>query len=406
MRIGIDTSSTKDEFSKRAIGNYTSNLVREMRKIAPEHEYVLFDQYYPWRFLRSTAFDLFIAPKIRKANLDVFFQPNFNAGVPRWARTKVRYYPSVLAKFISRCGVFGNPKTPKPKRSFGSVVMMHDVIPLARNKFSQKGFIADKIKKYFYLRDLRCVEHADSVVTNSKFTKSDLVKYTDIAEEKITVTHLGIDEGFRIKNKVESSKGKGVSSKGKEDYVLYLGGVEENKNILKLLEAFSLLRIDSSSGSRITNTRLILAGGQFVNENKLETRRVLELVNELNLQQYVERPGYVPQEELPQLYAKAKVFVYPSLYEGFGLPPVEAMACGAPVVVSNTTSMPEICGSAAVYIDPRSVESIKQGIEKVLNLYGTDQYTALVEKGTDWAEQYSWEKCAKETLNVLEQFGS
>ncbi len=382
MRIGIDISSTKDEFSGRAIGNYTRNLVREMKKSAPQHKYVLFNQYYPWRFLRSTAFDLFIAPKIRKANLDVFFQPNFNAGIPRWMHLRTRH--SELVSESNQCS---------------TVVMMHDVIPLARNKFSQKGFLADKIKKHFYLRDLCRVQYADAVVTNSKFTKSDLIKYTDIDEDKITVTHLGIDEEFRIKNKE-------VSSNGKEDYILYLGGVEENKNILSLIEAFSSLKGKLFTGSRITDTRLVLAGGQFVDEDKLETQRSLALIKELGLQDHVERPGYISQEELSQLYAKAKVFVYPSLYEGFGLPPVEAMACGTPVVVSNTTSMPEVCGSAAVYIDPRSVESIAKGIEKVLNLYGTDHYDQLVEKGKKWTEQYSWEKCAAETLNVLEQFGS
>jgi glycosyltransferase involved in cell wall biosynthesis len=143
-----------------------------------------------------------------------------------------------------------------------------------------------------------------------------------------------------------------------------------------------------------------MPGGQFVDEKKVETKMIRKKLKELNLTDSVEFPGFVEQKELIKLYRHALVFVYPSYYEGFGFPVLEAMADGTPVVTSRVSSLPEVGGDAVIYVNPFDATSIATGILEVLH-YDTVQYHSQVQKGFEQSRKFSWEKCARETLAVL-----
>ena len=207
--------------------------------------------------------------------------------------------------------------------------------------------------------------------------------------DRLTTIHLGIDHDLY----------KGLSSPElaslrtayalPERFILFVGSIEPRKNLKKLLLAYR----DLDPHLR-KNFKLLLAGFKG-----WENEEIMALIAEL--EKDVRYLGYVPAEELGRLYNLASLFVYPSLYEGFGLPPLEAMACGCPVVVSQAASLPEVCGEAAHYVDPQDVESIGAGIEKVL---GDDAYRKnLIAKGLARAEQFTWEKSAREHLRLFEE---
>jgi glycosyltransferase involved in cell wall biosynthesis len=174
-----------------------------------------------------------------------------------------------------------------------------------------------------------------------------------------------------------------------EKFILSVGSLEPRKNLSGLLQAFGQMK--SRWGKEF---KLVLAGLQGW-ENKTIWEQIQQLGDDVL---YL---GYVPITELGKLYNLASLFVYPSFYEGFGLPPLEAMACGCPVVVSNAASLPEVCGEAAHYVNPYEVESIAAGIEKVLR---DDAYRKdLIGKGLARTEQFTWEKSAREHLRVFEE---
>lgn len=173
------------------------------------------------------------------------------------------------------------------------------------------------------------------------------------------------------------------------DYILFVGTLQPRKNLVRLIEAFSRLNPKPYT--------LIIVGkpGWMYEE-------IYQAPKKFGVEEKVKFLDYVSDEDLPSLYQNARCFVLPSLYEGFGLPVLEAMSYGCPVVTSNTSSLPEAGGEAAIYVDPESVESIKEGILKVLNFTPRARQD-LIKKGYDQVKKFSWEKCARETLKVLEE---
>lgn len=333
--IGIDDQTTKNQYKGRGIGNYTEHIIEWLPKVGPSVEVETQD------FSRA----------------DVFLQPNFWDGFPRISAPKV--------------------------------LMVHDFVPLATKRFSERGPLVNFVKGVLYRLKMQNIKRADAVLVNSDNTKKDVVRFTGVASEKIHRAYLGVDEEFRAQ--------KPASREERGNYILFVGGVEANKNVLRLMQAFANLK------SQISNLKLIMPGGQFVNEEKIETKVIKAKVKELGLEDVVEFPGFVPQEKLIELYCKALIFVYPSYYEGFGFPVLEAMASGTPVVSSNASSLPEVGGEAVIYIDPFDIESIAGGIKKVLHYHTTEygKYEKMIQKGFEQSAKFSWEKCARETLSVL-----
>ena len=235
------------------------------------------------------------------------------------------------------------------------------------------------------------IRRATHIFAISESTKNDIIKYYGVNRDKVTVTYLGYDEK-RFKAQASSIKIKEIKKKYriKGDYILFLSTLKPRKNIEGLLEALAILNDK--------NLQLVIAG-----RKGWLYQSVFDKVKELGLTKKVVFTGFVDEDDVPALMAGAKVFTLPSFWEGFGIPAVNAMACGVPVVVSNTGSLPEVVGDAGVIVDPNQPEEIAQGIMKVIGDMETRK--TLIKRGLEQVKKFSWEKCAQETLKVLEKVG-
>ncbi|MFX0197455.1 MAG: glycosyltransferase family 4 protein [Candidatus Hodarchaeota archaeon] len=237
--------------------------------------------------------------------------------------------------------------------------------------------------KYFENHCVKQISQVEAIITISEFSKGEILTLLNVDPAKISVTPLGVDRNFRPGKK----RMQGVPDK----YILYLGNLEPRKNLPALLTAYRCLP------KKIRNIYpLVVSGARGWNTKKFDrTLRLFQKGEKLIL------TGYVPQGQLPELYRGASLFVYPSLYEGFGLPVLEAMACGVPVVASNRTSIPEVVGDAGVLIDPHDTSELRDAMLQLLDdekLRGE-----MSEKGLERAKLFSWDKCAQETLAIYEK---
>ena len=233
-------------------------------------------------------------------------------------------------------------------------------------------------------------KRAAKIITVSEYSKHDLMETYKIPDDKIVVTYNSIDESFKvIHDPVRIKQIKDKYEIGDADYILAVGNLQPRKNIVRLLEAYKKLRLENIN----MKEKLVIVGKK--------AWMFSEIFKKLEGFPYIKDvilTGYVPQNELPILYNGARLFVYPSLFEGFGLPVLEAMACGVPVVTSNVSSLPEVSGDAALLIDPYQVEGIADGMYQLLNQ--PSLYEACRLKGIQRANQFSWRKTAEKTVEV------
>jgi len=237
------------------------------------------------------------------------------------------------------------------------------------------------------------IKGAKHILAISKSTKEDIVKNYGVEPNKITVTYIGYDgKLFRpqSKEKIQRMK-KDYRING--DYIIFVGTLQPRKNLERLIEAFKKLTLNSSLITH--HLQLVIVGKKGWLYDS-----IFEKVKDLNLSERIRFTDYVPNTDLPPLIYGAKAYVLPSLWEGFGIPVVEAQACGVPVVVSNVSSLPEVIGDSGILVDPEKVDSIADGIKKALS---EETRIILVKKGLENVKRFSWEKCAKETLKVLEK---
>lgn len=241
------------------------------------------------------------------------------------------------------------------------------------------------------------IKNSSQIITVSQTTKEDIIKNYKVSPEKITVTYEGYNkQKFKPQPKEKVGKIKRVY-RIKGDYILLVGTLQPRKNISRLIEAFYKLTHHSSF---ITDHLSLV----IVGKKGWLYEPIFQKVKDLGLVKKVIFTDYVPDEDLPPLISGAKVYILPSLWEGFGIPVIEAQASGVPVVVSNASSLPEIIGESGILVDPESVESIAGGIEKVL--IDNNIKSDLIKKGFDNIKRFSWAKCADETLSVLEKVAS
>jgi glycosyltransferase involved in cell wall biosynthesis len=232
---------------------------------------------------------------------------------------------------------------------------------------------------------------ADHVIADSQNTKQDLIKHFHVSPEKITVIYLAAEDIFRP---VEIEDAQTVISKYGLEYgqfLLYVGTIEPRKNLMRLLKAYNVFRTEGSN-----DVPLVLAGASgWLNDG------LFRAIQDSAWSKDIRVLGYLSKADLPALYSGALAFIYPSLYEGFGLPPLEAMACGAPVITSNNSSLPEVVGDAAILVNPLSAEEIA---EAVLRLAGDPSLREKMrEKGLQRARSFSWEVSARKTIEVYEK---
>ena len=266
-------------------------------------------------------------------------------------------------------------------------IMVHDVIPLLP-QFRQPSLRSRLFRRSFS----SSLNQADLILTDSEHSKADMVSVCGIQPERIVVTHLGFDPDTYKATPLDDAERKSTLLRYgiNRPYVLHVGNMEPRKNVVRLVKAYSALL----ERRQHLALQLLLCGGQ--NWGCEELNRMLL---EPTLQGRVILTGMVPNHDLSVLYRGAAGFAMPSLYEGFGLPILEAMASGIPVMSSNRSSLPEVAGDAALYFDPESVEDMSVAMERLLADEALRQ--ELVGRGKERVKQFSWEACARATLTAL-----
>jgi len=267
------------------------------------------------------------------------------------------------------------------------IITVHDLIRFLDLNGHSNHIHRPNFRDRLYLSlDYKGIKKATHVIAVSHTTECDLIQHLGIPEERISVVYEGIDHQlFRpVERKLLDYP-----------YLLYVGTEQPRKNLVGLLRAFRKLK----SQGNFKDLKLVKVGSAGGPEAEFR-KETLRAIRELGLSGDVVFTGYVAEEDLPAYYSGAECFILPSFYEGFGFPPLEAMACGCPVIVSNVASLPEIVGEAALLVDPNDSDNLAGAIEVVL----TDDCLRreLVSKGLERASQFTWEKAAKETVKVYE----
>ena len=266
------------------------------------------------------------------------------------------------------------------------ILTIHDITPL----LIPETHTAET--KRWWLSSLNLIKNrADIIITDSSNTKKDCVKYLDIPKDRIRVIHLAADPMYKpFKNKETAIKDLNNNYNLNLPFILAVGTLEKRKNIPTLIRAFNQLK------KKGIKHKLVLIGGKGWKYNE-----IFHTIDKLNLKEEVLFMGYVPDEDLVKFYNTADLFVYPSIYEGFGLPPLEAMACGCPVVTSNSSSLPEVVGDAGIMVDPYNSDDLADKIYEILN--NRNLRAKLCNKSLKRAKMFNWEKTARETWKVYEE---
>jgi len=270
--------------------------------------------------------------------------------------------------------------------SYKKIVYMHDILFVDFPEYYS-------IKERIYFRSMVWLaKWADAIVTISNTEKSRFVRHNLSAEKKIAVIHHGISENFKQLTSYTSSDILSVCDKYKlpEKFILYVGRVNVRKNILSLVDSLYLMKDKS--------VKLLIVGGK-----KTDDRRIYELVIDHKLEDRIVFLGFVPDCDLYKLYACAFIFCFPSFAEGFGLPPLEAMKCGVPVIVSNRTALPEVCGNAALYINPDNSQDLADSIDKLLT--NEILYKTMKDKAIEHSASFTWESAVDQLLTLMLTYG-
>lgn len=268
-----------------------------------------------------------------------------------------------------------------------TIVTVHDLIPFKFPEYFPRG-IRGEIKWFIQKLSLGGTK---AIITDSLASQKDIAKFTGIDEEKISVIYLGVRSEFKVlksRDTLQKVRGK---YKLPQNFLLHVGDINYNKNIPSIIKAFS------KASQKYSDIFLVLVGNGFVG-NSSQLQELMDLISQLGLTDKVRLLGFIDLSDLVGVYNLAQVYLQPSFAEGFGLPVLEAMACGCPTVVSNTSSLPEIVGNAVIQVNPYNIEEIASGIVKALN--DDSLRRELIEKGIRQAKSFSWEKTAKETLRI------
>jgi glycosyltransferase involved in cell wall biosynthesis len=362
MRIGIDARLVY--YSQAGIGQYILHLAEGLARIDRENEYVL---------LQS-----------RKDDTTILEQPNFRR-VSLWTPSHHRLERYSLNVELMRLGldVLHSPDFIPPHRpACKSVITVHDLAFLLYPHFLTK----ESARYYGHIDD--AVRWTDHIIAVSESTKRDTVDHLGVPEDKITVVHEAANPIFQPVSQAEAREQvrnrHGIDGR----FILFVSTIEPRKNVPTLMRAlWQLVECYKE------DVHLVLAGGKgWLYEDAFAA------VDELNLDSRVHFVGRVSSEDLLYLYNSAELLAHPAFYEGFGLPPLEAMACGLPVIVSNVSSLPEVVGDAGLLIDPHDVDELTVGMWRVL----TDEELRqeMIEKGLRQAARFSWDRAASETLGI------
>lgn len=368
MRIGIDVHAAERD----GTGNctYIRNLIKNLVRIDTQNKYVFYVTDVKHSFYQSFT------------NVD-------NLKIKQLAvKNPLVRIPFLLARqtYADALDILHVQYNAPPFHGGKLVTTIHDLGFL----FHPESFSKLQVLRLKILTR-KTAKKSRAILTGSNYSKNDIVQTYNLDPEKVEVVPHGISSLFKTNLSREAIQTVLDKYKIKGNYILSVGRLNPRKNLNSLIQAYSdLKRIKQISHSLV-----------IVGQDDYETKQLMKGIKENDYSQYIVFTGFVPDEELPYLYGGADVFVYPSLFEGVGLPVLEAMKCGIPVVTSNTTSLKEIVGDAGQTVDPLDVKDISKAIFQLI--CDTKLKTALIEKGFARAELFSWEKTAKKTLEIYER---
>lgn len=353
MKIAIDNRALPNT----GMGHYAGKLIEKLPQLYPEDQFIpftdslqpsreSFKQKYVSGLKRMYWEQVGLGKWLTSMNIDLLHNPR-NLGIPIWSPC--------------RC-----------------VVTIHDLIPLVY----PKQYLSSAIESAYYQLLLKIsISKAVKIITDSVFSREELVRLVGVKREQIVVTYLGCSDTFRQvddeKTLAQVRKKYGLD----QPYMITIGGSEYRKNIARLIKVFQ---------SKFSNQyKLLVVGGAW---------RSSDLRESTPAQKNIVFAGAVSQEELIALYSAATVFVFPSLYEGFGLPVLEAMACGVPVAAANSSSIPEVAGEAALLFNPVVEDEMYCAIKSILD--SKSLQNELVAKGFEQIKHFKWEDTLKNTMQV------
>ena len=366
---------------RTGVGQYTKNLLEALFRLDQTNDYTIFGFLFLGRAKRKPIPE---GPRLRYRFIRYVPSKVFNAIVRKLTA------PPIDVMLASRPDLFLFPNFVRYPLPLGSrsVAVVHDL------SFVLHGQHTARRNRQFLTRYVpTTIRKSQHIIAVSQNAKDEIVAYYGTDPDKITVITPAVDHDFfrpRPRPEIDAvTKKYGIV----KPYILYTGTIEPRKNIAGLLNAYAEL----SSDVRESFT-MVLAGGKGWLDREIKTQ--LDTLGQLD----IVVTGYVPDEDLPALYSGASLFVYPSLYEGFGMPPLEAMACNTPVIASDNSSLPEVLGDAGILVDARDSTALARHIEKVL--YDPTLADELRRKGLARAEAFTWEASAAKLLAVINRVGT
>jgi len=386
MKIGVDATCWGN---KRGFGRFTRELLEALLEIDKTNEYLFFID-------SETVESETIPPQVKKivANTQVSQLKAASADGSRslkdlWAMSRavlkhkvdVFFFPAVYSYFP----VFNRTKI---------ILTVHDVIA---DHHPELIFPNAKAKFFWKLKQNVAIRQADLIATVSEYSKKQIVEYFKLPESRLRI----ISEGARPVFKVLEQTDETIETLARhglergEKFLLYVGGISPHKNLAVLINAFEKISVNQ------TDVKLVLVGDYKDDPFFSAYPSLKKQVAELKLDDKVVFTGFIPDEDLAQLYNTAQLLVFPSLEEGFGLPAIEAMSCGTPVAASNCSSLPEVLGEAGRFFDPRNVSNMAELIGRILA--DEQERKAMRETGLARAEQFMWKKAAEDTLLIFNE---
>jgi len=426
MKIGIDIRTLMDR-RYSGVSEYTLNLINEILKLDSStgseqvNDYRLFyncfgdclnipkftsekvkmvKYNYPNKILNYLFFKLFNYPKIDKElGVDLFFMPHINfiglsKRLPRQNNLKtVISTTAIEPREKSLKDENGQYKGFLPavemtsRREIKSIITVHDLSFLKYPEFFswRKNFWHRMIKVK------KLIKRFDCIVAVSENTKRDIIELCGVDENKIKVIYAGVNNEFgKNINQIESLEVKNKYQLPNK-FILYLGTIEPRKNVDGIIRAYNQLRAMSPE---LRDYKLVLAG-----EKGWKSDKIYKEWENSEFKDDIKFLGYVDSKDKVYIYSLAGVFVYPSFYEGFGFPPLEAMACGVPTITSYAASLPEVTGEAAILVNPYNINNIAQAMMEIL--IDENLKKRLIERGLERVKKFSWDQTAREYLEIF-----
>jgi len=371
MRIAFDIRKLNDF----GIGTYIRNVIVNLAQLDRESNYFLIGREHDRGEL--SAFP---------ANFFFIVDPTQES----------RYWNDIVLPYsLKKKGIelLHTPHYRSPRfLSCKSIITIHDCVHILFPNYASSKAAYNRAK----LATKRAIRKSSRILTVSEATRRDLIRLFGVPEEKISVVYNAIDERAVLADNQDEQKRVLERYQIQDPFLLYAGNIKPHKNIARTIEAFSVLKTELKENPSWKNLKLVIIGDEL-SKHQILRRTVIRS----GVQHDVRFFGFVPYETLKVFYKSAQIFVFPSLYEGFGLAPLEAMANGTPVLTSNVSSLPEVLGEAALLVNPENVFEISKGLKHLL--FDANLRSELVAKGLEQSRKYSWKKSAELVLRTYRE---